>query len=69
MTKEPHPMSLVDGFAQPHCPTCAVVMRDDPNGFRCPSCNHFDDHSVERAAITMPPAFNGPDLDQHRHQA
>ncbi|WP_200872961.1 hypothetical protein [Microbacterium sp. CH12i] len=44
-------------------------MRDDPRGFRCPSCNRLDDHSAERAAVEIPPAFDGPDLDQHRHHS
>jgi tRNA(Ile2) C34 agmatinyltransferase TiaS len=60
-------MTIVDGFVQPHCPDCGVVMRDDPHGFRCPSCSRLDDHSAEHAAVEIPPAFDGPDLDQHRH--
>lgn len=59
-------MSLVDEFAQPHCPSCRIVMRDEPGGFRCPSCNFLDDRSTEQATGNVPPEFDGPDLDQYR---
>ncbi len=31
-------MSAVDEFAQPICPRCHTVLRDDPRGFECMTC-------------------------------
>lgn len=51
-----------DELAQPRCPECSVVMRDDPRGFRCPACGHLDDHAAELEAVILPPDFDGPGI-------
>jgi ribosomal protein S27AE len=28
----------LDGAAQPHCPDCGTVLRDDPRGVECGPC-------------------------------
>ena len=48
--------------AQPHCPNDDVVMRDVAGGYQCPDCGHLQ--LVQ--ATPMPPAFDGPDIDQRR---
>ncbi|WP_404435227.1 hypothetical protein LG322_08695 [Microbacterium aerolatum] len=50
------------GAAQPKCSACGVTMRDDPRGFRCPSCGRLDDLSSEMDAVVIPPDFDGPSI-------
>ncbi|GEP49072.1 hypothetical protein MSA03_25800 [Microbacterium saccharophilum] len=42
--------------AQPRCPTCGVVMRDEPGATMCPSCGRREAHDD----VVMPPSFDGP---------
>ena len=30
----------LDEGAQPRCPDCAVLVRNSPDGYICPSCGH-----------------------------
>ena len=48
---------------QPSCPDCGVVMRDTATGYVCPSCGHHVDETAERAAVIIPPGFDGPTLN------
>lgn len=43
--------------AQPHCPTCDVVMRDVPGGWVCPECEYR-----EHAPPVEYPVFDGPSI-------
>lgn len=53
-------MSLDDMFGgdQPHCPDCNVIMRDDPGGWRCPECGHFE----PAMSGPLPEPFEGPSI-------
>jgi len=44
--------------AQPHCPSCRVVMRDGANAFECPACGH----SIPYEEVEVPPEFDGPEI-------
>lgn len=48
----------LDAGAQPRCPACGVVMRDEPGAYVCPSC----DHRELVPAFAMPPGFDGPGI-------
>ncbi len=37
-------------------------MRDHPKGYECPECGMLLDESAERAAIVIPPDFDGPSI-------
>lgn len=54
-------MVLLEG-AQPRCPHCGTVMRDDPAGFRCGGCGHLEDYLAELDAVVLPPEFDGPHI-------
>ncbi|WP_390178062.1 hypothetical protein [Microbacterium sp. MTN4-26] len=47
----------LDG-AQPRCPSCGVLMRDERDGFRCPACATL----VAFDAAPPPPTFDGPSI-------
>lgn len=52
-----------DGFlddlaASPRCPDCVILLRDEPGGWRCPECGHWE--SVEAGPLNRP--FDGPAL-------
>lgn len=55
-------MDEFEGMAQPKCPNCGTVMVDDRRGFWCGQCRHLEDHAAERAAIVIPPEFDGPSI-------
>lgn len=44
--------------AQPRCPTCGVVMRDEPGAYVCPSCGEVE----AMPAVEVPPPFDGPGI-------
>lgn len=52
----------LEDATQPQCGACGVTMRDDPRGFRCPSCGRLNDHSAEMSAVEVPPEFDGPSI-------
>lgn len=49
-------------FAQPRCPHCGTVMADHRDGFWCATCQHLEDHAAERAAVEIPPDFEGASI-------
>ena len=46
----------LDAGAQPRCPHCHIVMRDDAGASTCPSCGYTEPHDD----VEMPPEFDGP---------
>lgn len=51
-------MDELEFAAQPHCPSCGVVMRTERDAFVCPSCGHL--LPLDEAGI--PPEFEGPSI-------
>lgn len=49
----------MDELAQPHCPHCRTVMRDDPAGFRCGGCGNLLNLARELEAVHIPSEFGG----------
>ena len=51
----------LEGAAQPPCPACSTVLRDDPRGFYCATCNAiWRELQTERGGLQL----LAPDLDQ-----
>lgn len=46
----------------PRCPTCGMVMRDDPRGFVCGGCRRAHDWVAELDAVQIRPEFDGPEI-------
>lgn len=43
---------------QPRCPSCGVLMRDEPGAYVCPACGE----RVALPDVATPPRFDGPSI-------